>query len=122
MRRTILAVLGGYAAMVIAVMAISGLTLLAIPHDPDLLMRLNLVTAVPCAMLGGWTTARIARGDEIRHTLYLAGFGLFMGAINVLMMWNHQPHWYLLAVVALMVPAIIAGGFLRARRAAKLIG
>jgi hypothetical protein len=70
------------------------------------------------AIMGGWITARLAGRAEFQHALVLAGI---MGIIPVLIVLGGlpegQPAWYPLAVGAVGVAGVLAGGWLRASAA-----
>jgi hypothetical protein len=84
-----------------------------------------LATAYRCAfqIAGGYLTARIAPHRPMKHVIVLGFVGLALAALGVLASWNagpeFGPRWYPLALVALALPTVWAGGSLHARHMAE---
>ena len=74
---------------------------------------------VAFTIAGGYLTARLAPDRPMRHVLILGGIGTAAALIGAVGTWNANlgPHWYPLALVVTAMPAVWAGGWLRARRA-----
>ena len=127
MLRSILAVLAGYVAMTLATMI--GIVILAwafghplnstatqsAPSTPYVLC--NLVLSLAGAVLGGWTTARIASRSPVRHALALGAVVLVLGVAYAAKDWGGvQPGWYLVVLPLLGGSGIVAGGVFGAAR------
>jgi hypothetical protein len=65
---------------------------------------------------GGFVTARLAPRHPRRHVAWLLAIGLAVGVLSVVAGRAMFPMWYLLAIVALSVPATWVGGALALRR------
>ena len=121
MGRSILAVVVGYAVMAVCVVALNfasgalvsgGRATLSSP--PTSLMVLNVIFGIPCAVLGGYVCALIARRAEIVHALILGIVAEAMSIVSLILYLDIQPLWYGLALALIILPSTLAGGFLRA--------
>ena len=76
MGRSILAVIGGYAVMATAVIALFVLWFQEPSTEPTVgLMVLSLGYGFIFAIVGGYVTGLIAKRSEIQHVIALAAFG-----------------------------------------------
>jgi hypothetical protein len=125
MFRSIVAVVAGYLATFIGVSTFFALVLAAAfggmpaPADaarftpPAWLLWVELGVSPIIAVAGGYVCAWIARKQELRHGLALAGLMLLMGAISVGTEAGLKPLWSSIAVAALGVAGVLAGARLR---------
>lgn len=78
-----------------------------------------ILYSVVLSILAGWVTARV-KGPNPMPTVYaLAALQLTLGIVAEVSYWDLMPVWYHLVFLALVVPATVYGGTLRARSAAK---
>lgn len=121
--RTILAVLAG--AVVWAVLWNAG-TLGAQAAFPDTLAPDRPLThtgvllayigySVLLSILAGFVTAAAAGAHAVTSVRWLAGLQLVLGLVFEIAFWNMTPVWYHVVFLALIVPATLYGGTLRAR-------
>ena len=72
---------------------------------------------------GGYITARLAPDRPMAHVWALGIIGLFAAVAGTVATWNAGPEfgpkWYPLALVALALPSVWAGGRLARRTAAE---
>ena len=72
---------------------------------------------------GGYITARLARDRPMAHVWALGIIGLFAAVAGTVATWNAGPEfgpkWYPLALVALALPSVRAGGRFARRTAAE---
>jgi hypothetical protein len=66
------------------------------------------------SVLGGYVTGLIAGRAEVKHALALGLLQLAMGAVATAQHWDQAPAWYHVVFLALLVPANLLGGYLRA--------
>jgi len=123
MARSILAVIGGYAVTVVCVVALDFGFGALVPggrgspsSPPTSLMVLNVAFGIPCAVLGGYVCALIARRAEVMHALVLGIVAEAMSIASLILQLGSQPLWYGLALVLIVLPSMLAGGYLRANR------
>lgn len=83
-------------------------------------MLFNLVCSVLFAAAGGYTTAWIAGGGALIHTLALALVVLLVSALSALQLRGKQPIGYQLALTALTPLGVFAGGMLRLKQTGVL--
>jgi hypothetical protein len=119
MIRTIAAVLGGWAAVGVLVVATDVVLGLFYPNEyqpgqipPPFLSAVSLVTSVVYSVLGGWLTARVSARKHWAHILAVMIWGELMGVASTILTWNQMPHWYQIGLLAGWIPAIFLGGFL----------
>lgn len=72
--------------------------------------------SVVLSVLAGFVTASTARSDPMRGVWVLAALQLALGLVFEISYWSLMPVWYHLVFLALIVPATVYGGALRARR------
>ena len=66
------------------------------------------------SVLGGYVAAAIARRREVLHALVVGLLQLAFGTAATVANWETAPAWFHLALLALLVPANVAGGQWRA--------
>ncbi len=121
MLRTVLAILGGYAAIGILVVAtdqvyaalIPGFRQVSIP--PSYYFGLSIITDAFYCVGGGYLCALIARENFHWATLGLMIGGEIVGAASQIAAWQTVPHWFAIALLILYPPAIWFGSKLRSR-------
>lgn len=104
---------------------IGGLVLFALlgvdPGDPAAVAQLvewppYLLASLPLGLvftsLGGFTTAHIARGEELNNA-FVMGVASAIAALVFSLATPGLPLWYLLMAALLTVPAAVAGGYVR---------
>jgi hypothetical protein len=81
---------------------------------PDFLFA-SLAVGLLCTLIGGFVTAHLARGAELRNAVVMgvasAGSGLALALTGT----GGPPVWYLALGTALTVPAAVLGGLARER-------
>jgi len=87
----------------------------AVDHVP-LLVGL-IVYSVVLSSLAGFTTAVVKGPDPMPAVKALAGLQLALGLFFEISSWSLLPVWYHLVFLALIVPAVLQGGLLKARNA-----
>jgi hypothetical protein len=120
--RAFLALLGGFAAMAFVVGVITAMLVKLAPrwvgqqgHPRTAYVLVNLGYSLAGAMLGGYITAWIARGNILAHVLALTLIMLLLAALSALQQRGQQPIWYQLLLVAVMPIGALLGGLLRLR-------
>jgi hypothetical protein len=121
MIRTILAILGGYAAIGIFVVAtdqvfgalIPGFRQMAMP--PNYYFGLSLLTDTVYTVAGGYLCVLIARENFRNATLGLIIGGELVGIASQVAFWHNVPHWFAIALLILYPPAIWLGSGMRSR-------
>jgi hypothetical protein len=121
MIRTILAILGGYAAIGILVVLtdqffaalIPGFRQMAMP--PIYYFGISLFTDTFYTIAGGYLCALIAREHVRRATIGLMIGGEIVGIASQVAAWREVPHWFGFALLILFPPAIWIGSMLQAR-------
>ena len=129
--RSFLAVLSGYLALAVAVVAMTPIAIwLFIPAEllkqrppayTDAYIVSNFVYSFVAAVLGGWVTARMAPRSPLAHAGALAGVMVIFALGDILAKGvpeaaAHQPSWYGWAVALTGAVGALAGGWLRARQ------
>ena len=122
MLRSILAVIAGSVVWMAVALGLDFLLMSLFPHWADsrgrvesvpvLFLMLSYSTATE--VLAGYVTGRVARRREVAHALVLGLLQLTMGAVATVRMWDTAPAWWHAALLALVVPATVAGGQWRA--------
>jgi hypothetical protein len=117
-----LALLAGFSAILLVILAVRGLLLLVAPSlaaiqaRPGLTYTLvNLGSSLLGGAAGGYVTTVVARGNPLPQVLALALVVLGLAALSALQARGQQPIWYQLAQVALSPLGVFAGGLLRLR-------
>jgi sterol desaturase/sphingolipid hydroxylase (fatty acid hydroxylase superfamily) len=134
MKRSIFAVVAGYASTMLAIVLCTTLatrifiqqpsaTSTALPSEPSTLPTSLLVTRALCtgvfALMGGWLTARLAPKAAMLHSVATAAAFIMIsfvtalfGAANASAEFVAQPSWYPFVLALLGTAAILLGGFM----------
>ena len=134
MGRSFLALLSGYAAIVVVIMVLTPLAarllipaeMLAIkpPHVTTAYLASNFIYGFGAALLGGWLTAMMAPRNPLAHAGALAAVILAFAVIGLLgttpaeveaASATGQPSWYGPGTAAVGIVGALLGGWLRAR-------
>jgi hypothetical protein len=81
----------------------------------DSMLLLALAYRTIYGILGCYITARLAPDRPMRHALVLGVIGVVIGTLGAIAMWDIGGHWYVLAVIAVALPAAWLGGWLYER-------
>lgn len=121
MARSILAVLAGWGCVGVLVVLTDGLLHLLFPAQytmgkmpPDHLAAVSLATSTLYSVVGGWVTARIAKDRPWRHIVGLMVWGELMGVASLIATWGQVQAWYQVGLIVAWIPAVAAGGWIRA--------
>jgi hypothetical protein len=121
MLRSILAVLGGWAAAGVLIVATDGILHSMYPSEfkegiipPDRLSAISLATSTLWSIVGGWVCARIAARKPWHHLLALIIWGELMGVLSAFYTWGKIQDWYVIGLLVLWAPAIVIGGWIKA--------
>ncbi len=133
MVRSILAVIGGYVAMVIGVGTLIALLMVifmgGLPDDPSqpydgpvMVLVLEIVLGGFVATGGGWVCGVIARREEFHHGQMLAGLIVVFGAASIAVDAGRKPLWSTVLVPVAGALGVLVGARLRqnARERAEL--
>jgi hypothetical protein len=119
MGRSILALLAGFIAEPLLVIAVDLLYARINPHafTPDGLVfgtaaAIVLVYVQIINAISGYITGRIAPRNPVGHALILGIIGFILCVIVSYKRWGLEPHWYLLGAVVLAIPSTVLGGYL----------
>lgn len=117
-----LALLSGYATMVLLVIAMTFLLAKLTPSWTGLQDQpglgycvVNLGYSFLAAAAGGYVTAMIAAANPLYHVLALAIAVLAIAALSAMQSRGKQPIWYQLMLVAVTPIGVLAGGLVRLR-------
>ena len=120
MARGILAVVAGYIVMAIGVVTVTGAVAVLFPtwSSPEnaAYVIFNLGFSLVFALAGGYVTAVVAKRAPLRHAIALAALAFILAIISMVVETGPQPRWYQLSLVIIMPPAMVLGGYLRARQ------
>lgn len=121
MIRSILAVIAGSVVWMITALGMDAVLMKFTPASfgtkgevesvPLLLFMLSY--SLLFSVLGGFVTAYIAGRKELQHALALGVLQLTMGIMATIQFFDTAPLWFHVACMSLLVPANIAGGWLR---------
>lgn len=117
-----LALLAGFATMLLLVMVVTALLQRLTPdwvadegRPRPGYMVVNLGYSFLAAAAGGYVTAVVARANPLIHVLVLSIAVLALSALSALQSKGKQPVGYALALVALSPLGVLAGGLVRLR-------
>jgi len=120
--RSVIAVVAGYAAMAVVVIAFSAFLKRAAPEwmgkegAPNAeYVATNLTYSLAAAMLGGYVAAAIGSSAPLAHACALAGIVFVLAIISAMQMGGRQPRWYRVALAIVGPLGAVLGGLLRAR-------
>ncbi|MBI4891386.1 MAG: hypothetical protein HY821_12235 [Acidobacteria bacterium] len=121
MARSILAVLAGWASVGALVVLTDLILMKLFPHGytpgqmpSDTTSAISLFTSTAYSILGGWITAALAPSYPWRHVVALCIWGELMAGLSMAFTMGQVQIWYQLGLIALWLPAIAIGAFLRA--------
>ena len=117
-KRSILAVVGGVVAIVVATTVVDVvLHVVGVfpPMNVPLDDRLSLIASsyrLVITVAGAWLTARLAPGQPLKHALILGGVGTVLGALGLVATWGKGmgPAWYPISLAVLAIPECWVGG------------
>jgi len=117
-----LALLAGYATMVVLVIVLTALLTRLVPswigsegRPQPAYVFVNLGYSFLAAAAGGYITAWIAAGNPLVQVLALAMVVLALAALSALQTRGKQPIWYALSLLAISPIGVFAGGLVRLR-------
>ena len=117
-----LALLAGYATMVVLVIVLTALLTRLVPSwvgsegKPQFAyVFVNLGYSFLAAAAGGYVTAWVAAANPLIHVLALAMVVLALAALSALQSRAKQPVWYALSLLAISPIGVLAGGLVRLR-------
>lgn len=121
--RSVLAVLAGLATIFVLSLATDQLfhSLGVYPPwgEPMLATADNLIAlAYRClyAVFGGYVAARLAPHAPVGHALVLGLVGVLLATLGAVAAWEMSPAWFLIALIAISVPAAWLGGVMLRRK------
>ena len=115
--KSILAVLVGYLVFGISAVLFFQVAGVDPRQQPGIGFRIgSTVYGVFFALLAGYTAARIAGKNEIRHSIGVACILALLAAISILAQPGLESHWSQFSALILMAPAAVLGGWLRTRQ------
>lgn len=94
----------------------TGLMKIPFEGNPVWLMLFVTVYRNVYVVAGGYVAAALAPAKPMHHAIILACLGTVLGILGAIVMWDHGPHWYPVALIILGWPAAWFGGWLRAKR------
>ncbi|HVS64747.1 MAG TPA: hypothetical protein VMT85_14725 [Thermoanaerobaculia bacterium] len=86
-------------------------------RDPAALL-LVLLASVVASFVAGWVNAALAPSSRLQHGLVLGAVNLLVGIAVQSAYWTTIPLWFHVVFLALLVPVIVFGSWVRARRGA----
>jgi uncharacterized membrane protein YfcA len=118
--RSVLAVVAGYLATAVivmagtfAAMAAFGLSMTSAPTPPYL--AANLVVSFIGAVVGGWVCTRIAPNRQWAHAVALVFLFFLISLLPVGGATNGQPAWYTLALAFIGTVGVMSGAWIQQR-------
>ena len=129
MLRSVLSVIAGSVAWTVLALGTNVVVMSLFPHlvspryrvESAPLLALMLCYALAYSVLGGYVTATLARRREVAHAFALGLLQLALGSVATYVNWETAPAWFHVALLALVVPANVFGGWLRAARRERLL-
>ena len=126
MIRSVLAVVGGYATLMVGVMAFFAILMFSVPEirqldpsgpydGPAWLLWAELGASLLIAPFGGYVCAWIAGRHEWAHGGALAGVMLLLGMVTIATEGGSKPWWSTVAVSTLPAAFAVLGAAVRAR-------
>ena len=124
MLRSILAVITGSLTWMVTALGTDALLMTFAPHwfqeggrvESVPVLFLMIAYSLSFSVLGGYVTALMAGRREVLHALVLGLLQLTMGIIATIQFWDTAPAWSHIALLALVLPANVLGGYLRAQQ------
>jgi hypothetical protein len=117
--RIVLAVVAGYIADAILVLATEQLLSLLVPGadvaPPLYYFVIDLISQCLYTVIGGYLCCVIARSSHRAALAGLIGLAMLVGTISLVTSWKNEPHWYAIALFVVYPPCAWIGWTLRAR-------
>lgn len=79
--------------------------------DSAPILLLTLSYTLLFLMVGGYVTAWLAQRAELKHALILAVIQWLFTLLATIQFWPTAPAWYHLAILVLLGPAVVGGGY-----------
>jgi hypothetical protein len=129
--RSVLAVIAGIAALTVTSFAIEWLTepvLTSVFPDvqsegatsQNVIRKLIMfVYTTFCVACGGYVTAWVARGSEVRHAVIMGVIQMAMTSLAMIKFHDKAPLWFWIAGIVFTVPAAWCGGIFRVKVIAR---
>ena len=115
-----LAILAGYAVIVVLVLALTALLAKLTPSwvgqqgNPNPAYALvNLGYSFLAAAAGGYVTALVGAANPLAHILILGIVVLLLGALSALEARGKQPIWYGVTLLVIAPAGVLVGGLIR---------
>jgi len=128
MGRSILALLAGFIAEPVLVIAVD---LIYSRIDPHAFTSDGLVVGTAAAIvliyvqiinaISGYITGRIAPRNPVGHAFILGAIGFVLCVIVSWKRWSLEPHWFLIGTIVLAIPSTVLGGYLARRPPASQV-
>ena len=125
MIRSALAILAGIVALTVTSFAIEWVTdpvLARVLPDAqssgatwhhDVRKLIMFVYTTLCVAFGGYVTAWLARGSEVRHAVVMGAIQMVLTALAMIEFRHKAPLWFWIAGIAVTVPAAWCGAIFR---------
>jgi len=110
MLHSILAVLGGFVATAIIVIASTAIAARIFP--PRTYLAVNLGCSALAAFLGGFIVTRLAPDKPFFHGIALAALMCVMGIISARQAGDRQPKWYQIVLCTVMPAIVLIGAYI----------
>jgi hypothetical protein len=114
--RTLLAMVAGYVAMAILVMASFALVTVLVgkPRGDSLLVAISteVLGGFIAAVAGGYVASRTAKGPGLHGVVSLCALTFVMSLVSL----GSEPWWNQLIVTVVMIPGALLGGYVHMRR------
>ena len=119
MRRVILAVVAGYLAdgiLVVATEQVLSLRARGVGATQPLhYFVMDLISQCVYTVVGGYVCCAIARPTRRAAMAGLMGLGVLVGTMSLVWSWKTEPHWYGIALLAVYAPCVWIGWTLKDR-------
>jgi hypothetical protein len=86
----------------------------------DVRKLIMFVYTTLCVACGGYVTAWMVRGSEIRHAVIMGAIQMALTALAMIEFRHKAPLWFWIAGIAVTVPAAWCGGMLRVTRVRRV--
>jgi hypothetical protein len=123
MVRSVVALIIGFAAVVVLALAADSLVRQLVPDLFDssggtkntALLAFAIAYVSLFAVVGSWLTARLAPNHPMGHALLLGGISFVLSIGVTISQWNAAPTWYHVGSLLVILPSASLGGWLRSR-------
>lgn len=130
MMRSVLAVIAGSITWMVTALGMDAILMSLAPQwfgpegkvESVPLMLFMMSYSLLFSVLGGYVAALIARRKEMQHAFVLGVLQLAMGIAATVRFFDTAPLWWHLTFLTLLIPANLAGGWLRQTKKHKLVG